>query len=113
MKAMLLKRPSTVEQSPLESTDLPYPKPKSNQIIVRVRACGVCRTDLHVVEGEIKGKLPIVPGHQIVGVVEKLGQKVSSFRVGDRVGIPWLHSTCGHCEFCQSDRENLCVQAQF
>ena len=113
MKAMLLKQPGPAEQSPLESTDFPYPVPKPDEIIVRVRACGVCRTDLHIVEGEIKGRLPVVPGHQIVGVVEKVGDKVRQFQAGDRVGIPWLHSTCGQCEFCQGDRENLCIDAQF
>ena len=82
-------------------------------MLVRVHACGVCHTDLHTVEGEISGKLPIVPGHQIVGVVEKAGASVKEFRIGDRVGIPWLHHTCGECEFCRSDRENLCDHALF
>jgi len=104
MKAMLLRRPALAEQSPLEAVELPAPKPASGEILVRVRACGICHTDLHTVEGEITGKLPIVPGHQIVGVDEK---------TGERVGVPWLHRSCGECEFCRSDRENLCERPEF
>jgi propanol-preferring alcohol dehydrogenase len=113
MKAQLLRHPRPAEQSPLEMTDLPVPTPGDDEILLRVRTCGLCHTDLHTVECEISGKLPIVPGHQIVGVVEKLGQSVREFRIGDRVGVPWLHHTCGECEFCRSDRENLCERAQF
>ena len=113
MKAMLLPRRKPVENTPLILTDLPQPEPGPQEILVRVRACGVCHTDLHTVEGEIEGRLPVVPGHQIVGVVEKAGAAVSDFRVGDRVGVPWLHRTCGACPYCRSDRENLCEQAQF
>ena len=94
-------------------TDLPAPTPGDDELLLRVHACGVCHTDLHTVEGEISGQLPVVPGHQIVGVVEKLGTNVREFRVGDRVGVPWLYRTCGECEFCRSDRENLCARAQF
>jgi propanol-preferring alcohol dehydrogenase len=82
-------------------------------VLLRVHACGICHTDLHTVEGEISGKLPIVPGHQIVGVVEEVGASVKEVRIGDRVGVPWLYHTCGECEFCRSDRENLCDNAQF
>jgi propanol-preferring alcohol dehydrogenase len=113
IKAQLLRHPRPVEQSPLEAVDLPIPTPGNDEVLVRVHACGVCHTDLHTVEGEISGKLPIVPGHQIVGVVEKAGASVKEFRIGDRVGIPWLHHTCGECEFCRSDRENLCDHALF
>ncbi len=113
MKAMFLRHPRPVEQSPLEEVDLPIPTPANDEVLVRVHACGVCHTDLHTVEGEISGKLPIVPGHQIVGVVEKIGANVKGFRIGDRIGVPWLHHTCGECEFCRSDRENLCERAQF
>jgi propanol-preferring alcohol dehydrogenase len=113
MKAQLLRRPCPVEQSPLEWTDLPVPSPGENELLIRVHVCGVCHTDLHTVEGEISATLPIVPGHQIVGVVEQAGATVRNFRVGDRVGVPWLHHACGECEFCRSDRENLCEQAQF
>ncbi|HVM59497.1 MAG TPA: zinc-dependent alcohol dehydrogenase family protein [Verrucomicrobiae bacterium] len=113
MNAQLLRHPRPVEQSPLELTDLPVPSPGADELLLRVHACGVCHTDLHTVEGEIAAKLPIVPGHQIVGVVEQVGANVSGFRVGDRVGVPWLHQTCGECEFCRSDRENLCDRASF
>jgi len=113
MKAQLLRRPRSVEQSPLEMTELPAPTPADGELLLRVHVCGLCHTDLHTVEGEISGKLPIVPGHQIVGVVEKVGRSVREVRVGDRVGVPWLHRACGECEFCRSDRENLCERAQF
>ena len=113
MKAQLLRCPRPVEQSPLEAVDLPIPAHRDDEVLVRVHACGVCHTDLHTVEGEISGKLPIVPGHQIVGTVEKIGARVKEFRIGDRVGVPWLHYTCGECEFCRSDRENLCERAHF
>jgi propanol-preferring alcohol dehydrogenase len=113
MKAQVLRRPGPVEQSPLELTDLPVPSPGDDELLIRVHACGLCHTDLHTVEGEISARLPIVPGHQIVGVVEQAGPNVRNFRVGDRVGVPWLHHTCGECEFCRTDRENLCERAQF
>ena len=113
MNAQLLCRPRPAEQSPLEMTDLPAPTPGDDEVLLRVHACGLCHTDLHTVEGEISGKLPVVPGHQIVGVVEKIGRNADVFRVGDRVGVPWLRHTCRECEFCRSDRENLCEQAQF
>jgi propanol-preferring alcohol dehydrogenase len=113
MKAQLLRQPRFVEHSPLEVVDLPIPTPGNDEVLLRVHACGVCHTDLHTVEGEITGNLPIVPGHQIVGVVEKVGGNATEFRIGDRVGVPWLHHTCGECEFCRSDRENLCDRALF
>jgi propanol-preferring alcohol dehydrogenase len=113
MKAMLLRKPGPAEQSPLTLTDLPTPTPGDDELLLRVHVCGVCHTDLHTVEGEIKARLPIVPGHQIVGVAEKVGASVKEFRIGDRVGVPWLYHTCGECEFCRSDRENLCINAQF
>jgi len=104
MKAVLLRRPAPVEQSPLELIELPAPEPSDSEILLRVRVCGVCHTDLHTVEGEITGKLPIVPGHQIIGIDERTGQ---------RLGVPWLHRACGQCEFCRSGRENLCERAEF
>src|ERR1043166_3171902 len=113
MKAMLLRQARPVEQSPLEWVDLPCPTPRDGEILIRVQACGVCHTDLHTVEGEIEAVLPVIPGHQIVGIVEKAGPRVTDFAIGDRVGVPWLHSTCGQCEFCRSGRENLCVNARF
>ena len=94
---------------PLRLTDLPDPVAGPGEIVVKVRACGVCRTDLHVVDGELPDpKLPLVPGHEIVGTVERIGPGVDGFAVGQRVGIPWLGRTCGHCRFCRMDRENLC-----
>ena len=113
MKAMLLQKPLPAEESPLELVELRPPEPAADQVLLRVRACGICHTDLHTVEGEIAAKLPIVPGHQIVGVVEKLGADVRDFAIGERVGVPWLYRACGECEFCRSGRENLCERAQF
>jgi propanol-preferring alcohol dehydrogenase len=93
--------------------DVPVPAPSPNQVLVRVRACGVCRTDLHVADGDLSEALPITPGHEVVGEVIELGAAVHDFRVGQRVGIPWLGHTCGRCEYCASGRENLCPQARF
>jgi propanol-preferring alcohol dehydrogenase len=110
MRAMVLTAPHT----PLRETDLPTPRPGPGQVRLRVRACGVCRTDLHVVDGELPDpKLPLVPGHEIVGVVEAAGEGVDRFAVGDRVGVPWLGWTCGECSYCRSGRENLCGRARF
>jgi propanol-preferring alcohol dehydrogenase len=114
MKAMVLRRPADVSSNPLESADLAAPAPGPEDILVKVKYCGVCHTDLHAVEGELpKVKLPLVPGHQIVGVVAGRGAAASRFKEGDRVGAAWLYSTCGHCEFCLSGRENLCRDARF
>lgn len=114
MKACLLRSPAPIESTPLYLADLPIPEPAANQLLVRVSVCGVCRTDLHVVEGELPPrKSPVVPGHQVVGVVEKCGAETRGFREGDRVGVAWLQSTCGVCEFCRSGRENLCERAGF
>lgn len=111
---MLLERTGAVEESPLLLKEIPTPEPAAGEVQVRVRCCGLCHTDLHTVEGELKlPRLPLVPGHQIVGVVEAIGAGVSKFKIGDRVGIPWLHSTCGTCKFCLSGLENLCEFAQF
>jgi alcohol dehydrogenase, propanol-preferring len=107
MRAMVL----TASKAPLELRELPDPEPGAGQVLVEVRACGICRTDLHIVDGELtEPKLPLVPGHQIVGAVASAG---SRFAVGERVGIPWLGWTCGECRFCTSSRENLCVRARF
>ncbi len=93
----------------LELRDVPLPAPKANQILIRIEACGVCRTDLHVIGGDLKGPaLPLIPGHEIVGRVEKTGNAVSNLRPGQRVGVPWLGHTCGSCDFCTTNRENLC-----
>ena len=114
MKACLLYSPAPVETNPLHFTDVPDPAPAGDQILVRVGACGVCRTDLHVVEGELPPrKSPVVPGHQVVGRIERVGDGVTRFRAGDRVGIPWLHRTCGVCEYCRAGKENLCDNAAF
>jgi hypothetical protein len=110
MKAMVLSAP----HAPLVLTELPDPVPAEDQVLLRVTACGVCRTDLHVVDGELPHpKLPLVPGHEIVGVVAGKGARVDRFAVGDRVGVPWLGWTCGVCEWCRSGRENLCDRARF
>ncbi len=114
MKAQVLDQPDPVENNPLHLRDVERPLPGAGEILVRVRACGVCHTDLHVVEGELPHiKLPIIPGHEIVGVVEALGEGAARFKVGDRVGIPWLHSSDQTCIYCQHGQENLCDAATF
>lgn len=114
MKACILDSPAPVETQPLRFTDVPDPEPAASEVLVRVHACGVCRTDLHVVEGELAPrKSPVIPGHQVVGVVEKAGAGATRFRPGDRVGIPWLHRTCGVCNYCRAGRENLCDNPTF
>ena len=114
MKANLLYNPSPVEKRPLELVETSIPAPAAYEILVKVTACGICRTDLHVVEGELPVKLsPVIPGHQIVGRISKLGKSVEDFAVGERAGIAWLHKTCGVCRFCLAGRENLCEQALF
>jgi len=110
MRAMILERTKV----PLQRRDLPKPKPAAGQLLVRVSTCAVCRTDLHIVDGELPDpKLPLVPGHEIVGRVEQIGENVKKFSVDDRVGIPWLGWTCGACRYCRSNRENLCDRALF
>jgi len=110
MRAMLLDRPGR----PLRLADLPKGAPGPGQILVRVTACGVCRTDLHICDGDLAfTRSPIVPGHEIVGRIETLGDGVSGFAVGQRVGVPWLGWTCGHCRYCATGRENLCDDARF
>jgi propanol-preferring alcohol dehydrogenase len=114
MKAMCLSKAQPIEQSPLELLDLPAPVPGPGEVRLRVEACGVCRTDLHIIEGDLPLlKLPLVPGHQIVGIVDRIGEGVTRFRIGDRLGIPWLFSTCGQCDFCQRGQENLCDAGRF
>jgi len=110
MRAMVLKQAG----EPLELVNMPLPVPGSGEMLLKVLACGVCRTDLHVVDGELtEPKLPLVPGHQIVGLVEQIGPDVTGFRTGDAVGVPWLGGTCGECGYCLDGRENLCDQAVF
>jgi propanol-preferring alcohol dehydrogenase len=114
MKTWLLKTPSPVEQHPLECSEVANPVPADDELLVRVAACGICRTDLHVVEGELPvRRSPLIPGHQIVGRVAEIGSRVEGFALGDRVGIAWLNKTCGVCVFCSMGNENLCEQALF
>jgi propanol-preferring alcohol dehydrogenase len=114
MRTMLLEKPRPAEENPLRPAELPLPAPGPGEIRVRVRACGVCHTDLHIVEGDLPlPKLPVVPGHQIVGVVDAVGAGARQFHEGDRVGIPWLYSTCGECAYCRKGLENLCDEARF
>ena len=114
MKAMTLRKPGPIETNPLSLAEVPAPEPGPGEIRVRVSVCGVCRTDLHVAEGELtRTKLPIIPGHEIVGVVDKLGGGTSRFALGQRVGIAWLNQTCGECEYCREGKENLCDNARF
>ncbi|HUC85120.1 MAG TPA: zinc-dependent alcohol dehydrogenase family protein [Candidatus Acidoferrales bacterium] len=110
MRAMIFERAGEA----LCSRELPTPKPGAGQLLIQVRACAVCRTDLHILDGELPNpKVPLIPGHEIVGVVVERGESAQRFRIGDRVGVPWLGWTCGQCEFCRSGRENLCEQARF
>ena len=114
MKACVLLRPAPVETQPLQFTEVLLPEPGSGEVRVRVRCCGVCRTDLHVVEGElVPRKSPVIPGHQIVGLVEKAGSGATKFPVGARVGIAWLHKTDGTCQYCRMGAENLCDHPEF
>ena len=110
MQAMVFRTP----RDPLQLTELPIPKPNSQQVLIQVACCGVCRTDLHIVDGELPlPKLPLVPGHQIVGHIVQLGIHVNSFQIGQRVGVPWLGSACGTCSYCLSRQENLCDSALY
>jgi len=110
MRAMVLEK----TRQPLQLRDVPKPKPASGQVLMRVATCAVCRTDLHVVDGELPDpKLPLIPGHQIVGYIEATGEGVKGFSVGERVGVPWLGWTDGECRYCRSNRENLCDRARF
>jgi propanol-preferring alcohol dehydrogenase len=114
MKAMVLSQPGPVETSPLQLRDLPVPEPGKGEVLIRVEVCGVCRTDLHVVEGELIPHQPeIVPGHEVVGHVERLGPEASRFQIGDRVGVAWLHASCGVCSYCRRGDENLCDNPRF
>jgi len=114
MKAMVLARTADVGTAPLQLRELPMPEPGPKEILVCLTVCGICRTDLHVIEGELANpSLPLIPGHQAVGIVSQVGADVSERTVGERVGIAWLQGTCGVCEFCTSGRENLCERARF
>ncbi len=114
MKAMVLEQIAPIERSPLRLTDLPVPQPTNGEVRLKVRCCAICRTDLHVIEGDLpQQKLPIVPGHQAVGTVDALGPGAGRFEVGQRVGVAWLRWTCGRCGYCSAGRENLCEAARF
>jgi len=114
MKAMILDRQSPIEEKPLKHADLPIPVPNDKQILIEVSVCGACHTDLDEAEGRLKpSKSPIVPGHQIVGEVIDKGKAVTKHKIGDRVGITWLFSSCGKCDFCRAGSENLCSRAQW
>lgn len=114
MKACLLHSPAPVDESPLLWSDVDPPQPAADEIRIAVSACGICRTDLHVVEGELPPRRsPLIPGHQVVGRIDKLGADARRFAVGQRVGIPWLHRACGRCEYCRAGRENLCDDPAF
>ncbi len=114
MRAWILHEPKPVEERPLALLDVETPVPAAGEVLIRVNACGICRTDLHVVEGDLPPRRrPVIPGHQIVGTVVEMGPGTSGPAPGDRVGVAWLHSTCGSCRFCLADRENLCERAEF
>ena len=112
MKAQVLKAVSPIENRPLELVELPIPEPKSREILLKISACGVCHTELDEIEGRLKPKLPVIPGHEIVGRVESLGSNATRFGIGDRVGIAWIYSACGKCRFCREGHENLCPEFQ-
>jgi alcohol dehydrogenase, propanol-preferring len=114
MKACFLRTPAKVEKNPVEYGEFPDPSPGPGEVLVRVKVCGVCRTDLHVIEGELPPKKsPVIPGHQVVGVIEQSGPEVKRFAAGARVGIAWLHKTDGICEYCRRGEENLCDEPLF
>ncbi len=113
MRAMVLDRVAPAEEMPLAARRCPEPIPADGEVAISVEACGVCRTDLHILEGEVSARLPVIPGHQAAGKVAALGPGVEGFAIGDSVGVGWVASTCGTCRFCRSGRENLCEYATF
>lgn len=114
VKAMVLRQPGAAESRPLVLRDVQVPTTGPGEILIHVRACGVCHTDVHIVEGDLPPqKTPLIPGHQVIGVVEQIGEGVTRVARGARVGVPWLYASCGHCEHCRNDRENLCEEITF
>jgi len=114
MKAWIIEEQKPVEQKPLKLVDLPEPKPGPGEIRIKIVACGVCRTDAHIAEGDLPlRKVPIVPGHEIVGIVDMVGESVKEFKPGDRAGVTWLNYACGTCKFCRAGKPNLCENARF
>src|SRR2546427_6484851 len=114
MRACQLHSPAPVDDDPLVWSEVDVPKPGDVEVGIRVHACGICRTDLHIVEGELAvRRSPVIPGHQVVGTIDTLGASARRFPLGQRVGVAWLHRTCGRCRFCTSGRENLCDEPAF
>jgi propanol-preferring alcohol dehydrogenase len=114
MKAMQLRQAASIDTAPLVATEIDPPQPGPGQVRLKIHTCGVCHTDLHIVEGDLAlPRLPTVPGHQIVGVVDAIGQGVTLYQVGDRLGVPWLYETCGQCRYCRAGKENLCENIHF
>ncbi|WP_343946369.1 alcohol dehydrogenase catalytic domain-containing protein, partial [Pseudonocardia zijingensis] len=114
MRAWVADRPGPIGSGPLHAVELPEPSPGPGEVRVRVQACGVCRTDLHLAEGDLAPRRPLtVPGHEVVGIVDARGPGATRFEVGDRIGIAWLRGTCGRCRWCRTGRENLCRDATF
>ena len=111
MNAWILEKQASIEERPLKLVEVPTPHPTDDEVRLRVLVCGVCRTDIHIVEGDLPlRKSPVILGHEVVGVVDEVGEKVERFHVGDRAGVYWLHSACGRCKYCLSQRENYCPQ---
>ena len=111
MNAWILEKQAGIEERPLKLVQVPTPHPKDDEVRLRILVCGVCRTDIHIVEGDLPlRKSPVILGHEVVGVVDEVGEKVERFRIGDRAGVYWLHSACGRCKYCLSQRENYCPQ---
>ena len=114
MKAQVLEKNDLIDNRPLKLLDIEIPNPRPDQVLIKVKVCGICLTDLHVVEGDLEMKQqPIIPGHQIVGEIVQCGDEVKGFQAGERVGVAWLRATCGSCHFCKTNRENLCDKARF
>ncbi|MEM2560366.1 MAG: zinc-dependent alcohol dehydrogenase family protein [Candidatus Bathyarchaeia archaeon] len=108
MRAMVVRKIAPIEELPLSCEDFPTPEPRGKEILIRVHACGICRTELDEVEGRLQTKIPVIPGHQVVGRIVEMGPEAEKFRVGDRVGVAWIYSSCGVCRFCRRGLENLC-----
>lgn len=114
MKAMQLHQPDSIDSAPLTMAELDDPQPGPTQVRLKISTCGICHTDLHIVEGDLDlPRLPTIPGHQIVGTVDAVGDDVTLHQIGDRLGVPWLYQTCGECRYCRADQENLCENIQF
>ena len=114
MKAWILEKQAKIEEKPLRLEETPTPHPKDNEIRIKIFACGICRTDIHIAEGDLPlRKSPLILGHEIVGIVDEVGKEVNNFKRGDRAGVSWLNSSCGKCDFCLSGKENLCPDAKF